>query len=356
MSGRVMIANCLVMCCCLISAPASAVTFNAFADVVFGDSSRADAPSGFELGTLDLWGTQIIDEDEKLKVFFELVVEPKEHDFVVDLERLWVEYAVNPKTKIRAGRFHTSLGYWNRTFHHGAHIQVSVDRPRFLGFEHRGAAMLPIHTVGVMGIADFEPAAGKLRIEVQLGNGSHINIDELNPSNAGDTNNNKEMVARLFFSPGFVDGLGLGLSYLNQTVSWDTSGTGNIIKLVDQNILVGDISYSARQAELLLEYYSIDNEDTAGISRTSTAWYAQGAYTFSETWTPYVRYEFSKDIDPDDPYFLTLLTNEYSQTVLGIRYDLTHTSSVKLEARSLEEPGLINSSSSSYWMQWTFAF
>ena len=355
MSGRVIIANCLVICCCLLSAPASAVTFNAFADVVFGDSSRAGETSSFELGKLDLWGTQFIDEDRKLKAFIELVVEPEDHDFVVDLERLWVEYAIDPKLKIRAGRFHTSLGFWNRVFHHGAHMQVSVGRPLFLEFEDEDNTILPVHTVGVMGIKIFEPAAGKLHIELQLGNGSHIHDDEINPSSKGDEDSNKEIVARLFFSPGFVNGLGLGVSYLNQTVSLD-DGLGNISKLVDQTILVGDISYIANRTEIFLEYYAIENEDTAGISRTSTAWYAQGAYTFSEIWTPYVRYEFSENIDPGDPYFITLLTSEYSQTVFGVRYDINPNSSIKLEGRSVEEPGLIDNSSSSYWLQWTFAF
>jgi hypothetical protein len=343
------------MVCCLLSASVSAVTFNAFADVVFGDSDRAGEISGFELGRLDLWGTHIIDEERKLKAFIELVVESEDDEFIIDLERLWVEYAIDPKFKIRAGRFHTALGYWNRVFHHGAHMQVSVGRPLFLGFEDKDTAMLPSHTVGVMAVKDFEPAVGKLRVELQIGNGTHIHVNELNPSISGDEDNDKAIVARLFFSPRFIDGLGLGISYLSQEISFKDD-VGNISDLVDQNILVADVSYIANKTEIFLEYYVIENEDTAGITHTSTAWYAQGTYTFSEKWTPYLRYEFSKDIDPNDPYFITLLTSEYSQTVVGVRYDINYNSSIKLEGRSLDEPSLIDSSSSSIWAQWTFAF
>ena len=355
MSGRATVKNCLVMVCCLFSLPATAVTFNAFFDVVFESSDSAGKVSGFELGKLDLWGSHVLDEDRRIKAFFELVIEESSiGDFKFEPERLWMEYAVNQQLKIRAGRFHTALGYWNRTFHHGAHMQTSVFRPLFLEFEDEALAMLPSHTVGVMVLANFKPAAGNLHLELQAGNGSYYDGVQLNPNSSGDVDNNKAIATRVVFSPDYFQGLGLGLSYYTSAVSEDSAG--NIIKLVDQTIVAGELSYNQNNTEIILEYFSINNEDTAGISRTSTAWYAHGAYTIFDIWTPYVRYETLEDIDLSDPYFNRLGTFRYEHAIFGVRYDLADNSSIKIEAMHMDIPAAVDSTVNSLRSQWTLAF
>jgi len=348
---RKVILSLVAVCWSMLSMSASALELHAFADVTYSDSSRSGENPGFSLGQLDLWGTHVIDKEGKLKTFVELVVESPGSGFVLDLERLWVEYDVNPNFRVRAGRFHTSLGYWNRTYHHGSHMQTTVFRPLFLDFEDGPTAIMPTHTVGLMGVGDFNMAQGDLHLEVQLGNGAYFNGAELDPNNAGDADKGKALVGRLVFKPAAVDGLGIGVSYLNNPVSQLTGGV--VVDLVDQQIYGLDAAYDENDLELIFEYFSLNNKDTAGTSRTSSAWYFQAGYAYSEVLMPYFRYEEMKDIDASDPYFITLGTTEYSQSVLGVRYDLVDNSSLKLEARSLDEP---TESSDSYWMQWTMAF
>ena len=42
-------------------------------------------------------------------------------------DRLWF--------KVAAGRFHTALGYWNETYHHGTYLHTSITRPVAVRFE-----------------------------------------------------------------------------------------------------------------------------------------------------------------------------------------------------------------------------
>lgn len=49
---------------------------------------------------------------------------------------------------IGVGKYHTALGYWNHTYHHGTWLQSSILRPEIYLFEFQGG-ILPDHSVGV---------------------------------------------------------------------------------------------------------------------------------------------------------------------------------------------------------------
>jgi len=350
MPGKI-VASVFAACLSILTLPASALDLNAFGDITYGNSSKNGENPGFSLGQLDLWGTHIIDEDRKMKAFMEVVIESSDDGFVVDLERLWIDYALKPNIHVRGGRFHSSLGHWNRKYHHGSQVQTTVFRPLFLDFEDGSTAILPTHIVGLMGVANFDMEQGTLHMEVQVGNGSYFNGSELDPNNGGDVDSGKAIVGRAVFKPDMLEGLAMGVSLFNNPVS-QLSG-GAIVDLVDQQIYDIDIVYDENDYEILFEHYWIKNKDTVGTSRTSTAWYAQLGYAFTQSMMPYFRYENMKDVDANDPYFLALATSQYSQSLVGVRYDLNDSSSLKLEGRSLSEPG---ESSNSFWLQWTFAF
>ncbi len=365
MSNKKFVIGFLVCISLLFSVPpAMALSLNLFGDATFGDSSKSGDVAGFSLGQLDLWATQKIDREGKMKGFVEFVIESPGGGFVVDLERIWVSYNQNigpVAAQVRAGRFHTSLGYWNRVHHHGAHMQTSVFRPLFLDFEDGDTAILPTHIIGIMGIADLDLGLGILHLELQVGNGSYYDGGELNPNNAGDVDQDKGIATRIVFSPAAIEGLGGGFSlYVNPTSMDDGTGSGAVIDLVNQRIYVVDLSYVENNIEFIFEHYWISNEDKrTGFSqttRTSTAWYVQGGYTFFEAVTPYVRHENFENMSVADPYFATLGSSEYSQTVVGTRFDIVQNSSVKLEGRFVQEPAAMGGSSQSYWMQWTFGF
>ncbi|MFQ5560720.1 MAG: hypothetical protein ACE5FU_09060 [Nitrospinota bacterium] len=364
---------------------ATALEINGFGDITYSDSSKevedgGDNHGSFTLGQLDLWGTQRIDQDGKMKAFMELVVENDGEGFVVDLERLWVEYAVLPSVKIRGGRFHISMGHWNRTHHHGAHMQTSVSRPAFLDFEDGESAIFPSHMIGLMALADAGYEFGNFHLEIQFANGSSIKsvgttkepAAEIEPNNVIDVDNSKSIAARLIFSPTVIEGLNLGFSFVTNKVLDDS--TGALLPLVRQNIFETDITYQENNVEFIFEHYWINDRNDVqgsvdnGANYTSTAYFVQLGYTLFEALTPYVRWEYLDNINKDDVYFKALQPEnttvadpdykEYYQLIYGARYDLNYNSSVKIEGRSVsEDPSDFNKETSSVFLaQWTFAF
>lgn len=355
MVKRVLIACTAVFFCVFLSSPANTFELKTFGDITFGDSTKEGDTAGFTLGQLDLWATQTIDREERLKAFIELVIEHHNgQGFAVDLERAWVEYSIIPELQVRAGRFHTSLGYWNRIYHHGAHTQTTIFRPLFLDFEDGNNAILPTHIIGAMMVSNLGMRIGDLHLELQFGNGTSYNMDKnrLDPNNIADIDDEKQIATRVIFLPEIVDGLGMGFSFIANDMD-KTTDTGAYTQLVNQLIYETDVFYMENNLELIFECYWIRNEDTSGIFRTSTVWYAQGGYAFFDMLTPYVRFEYFNDMDDADPYFVTLGATEYHKTVFGARFDIAVNSSVKIEGQFLDEPA---GASEAYWLQWTFAF
>lgn len=225
-----------------------ALELRAFGDITYGASEEKGETAGFSLGQLDLWAAQDLDPKGKFKVFLELVVESPGSGFVIDLERLWVQSQITPTWSVRAGRMHTALGYWNRAFHHGTYMQNSIARPLFLDFEDGTNAVLPSHIIGIMNSVSVDLPLFRTDFILQVGNGIHFNGEEIDPSNSGDVDDGKSVVARLHFSPYALDNLNFGLSILYgrpKEVILDSNGnpTENFKSWVDQTIYVIDFAY-----------------------------------------------------------------------------------------------------------------
>jgi len=244
--------------------PVWAVDLHAFGDITYEDNDTTGGTSGFGLGQLDFWATHRIDEEGKMKAFLEIVVENAD-GWVIDLERLWVEYTLRSNIAIRGGRFHTSLGYWNREYHHGAHMQLTTFRPLFLDFEDGDFGIFPSHSVGLMGVADFDTGAGFWHYELQYGNGStflstedragNITPGEIDPKNVGDVDDGKGIAMRLKFFPSMVEGLGFGVSgvfnKVNEERTNDLTGDTDVFTLSDQRITAFDVSYVENNFDLI---------------------------------------------------------------------------------------------------------
>jgi len=342
---------------------AQAFELNGFGDVTFTnmDANNSDQDNnGFALGQLDFYVAEQI--SDRLDVLAEFVIESPGAGFVVDLERLQIGYAFNNSHKLRAGRFHNLLGYWNLAFHHGAQLQTTIGRPFFLEFEDDNG-ILPVHMVGLWWDGRMNTGAGRVDIGVMFGNGASITGDlsagdtvELNPDSGGDSDNQKAISARVAFSPAAVRGLGVGVSGQFGTVVITDDPSGTLNDEVDQIIWVLDAEYVANNIEALAEYYAWDHDFTAGTS-SSSAYYVQLGYLVNGMWTPYVRYE-SLDAEAD-PYFnavgmTTGTDREKNIAIIGVRYDLTYRSAIKGEWRAIDDDlaGSFNEAA----VQWSFSF
>lgn len=323
-----------------------------FGDVTYTNSTeRGNDKDTFSLGMLDLYVSQPI--DDKMDVFVELVIETDEEtgEPVTDLERFQISYIVNDALKVRVGRFHNILGYWNTAYHHGAQLQTSVDRPAFLNFEDDGG-ILPTHLVGLWFSGRLKTAPATVLYGVMAGNGSRVRDGVLDPNNASDDDKTKAASFRLKIEPSAVEGLGVGLSGNLSTVKGYTVTTQTME--VRQGVFSADVTYFADNVEIIGEYYIIKDEDKFGASNdySSSAYYAQVGYLIGEEFLPYLRYE-KTSIDENDPYFSVLGTKDTETMIGGLRYNINPVSSIKAEVRGVDNG---TDKFEEYAIQWAAAF
>jgi hypothetical protein len=309
----------------------------------------------FALGAIDLYASELITDN--IEVLMEVAFEAG----IVDVERIQIGYIFNDALKVRAGRVHNILGYWNVNFHHGKQIQTTIDRPFFIKFEDEGG-LIPVHLVGLWTSGRYAAGPVILGYDVMLGNGSKIvniggpDVTELNPNNESDDNRNKAISFRLQVSPRFMNALKLMVSgSVSKVAGFDSNDL--LLLEVDQNILNFSVVYDQQGEpfELLSEVYWVQNEDklTNLGKNKNTLYYVQVGYTLMDLITPYFRYEQST-IEEDDPYMIALSAVDTKIALAGIRYELSTGTALKAEFRKIRADGVENYSE--YAVQWSFAF
>lgn len=326
------------------AALASEVPLHGFADVGYKHVSQdlsGDKPSrGFTTGSLDLYFTPQF--GDRVKTLVELFFGFSETDSLdTDLERIQLGYAISDSTTVWLGRFHTPLGYWNAAFHHGAQIQTSVLRPRFIEFEDHGG-ILPLHTTGLWATGKYRMPQGALTYDVYIGNGSRFLSDassgvSLVPNNTRDDNGNKAVGFNLGYEfGGYLEGLRLGAHGLREEI--DTYASASPASSAPLNRLNfktvgGYLVYINSDWEGIAEYYRFNNQDLSAGAGSNRSWasFAQLGHSFSTGLTPYARTE-KADLNQNDIFF-SQQTNgrSYTRQVLGIRYDLNTRAAIKFE-------------------------
>jgi len=276
-----------------------------FVDIDYGNASKdydPRAPRGFGLGNFDLYLTPQL--GERVRGLVEYVAEVDEDGSIaVDLERLQAGYSFNDMANLWAGRFHSPYGYWNTAFHHGAHMQLSTNRPKFIDFEDKGG-ILPAHTVGLWLTGRVGAGTGKLVYDLYGGNGSRIIDGSLDMNNFRDDNQNRAIGVRVGYQfRGALEGLLIGVHGLREEVdSYDASDTTT--SRTRLNMTGGYAYYDNDDWELIAEYYRFDDKDLGGNtgSHVSNAGYVQIGRTFFDALTPYARWERAS-INNGDAYF-----------------------------------------------------
>jgi outer membrane murein-binding lipoprotein Lpp len=320
--------------------PASdGITLHAFADVGYVNSDQTlsdDRDSGFTMGNLDFYLTPQI--AARVKSLFELNFEyESDGGLEVDLERAQLGYTVGDSLTVWAGRFHTPFGYWNTAFHHGAQLQTSVGRPRFLEFEDAGG-ILPAHTVGLWGTGTHRAGNGRLYYDAYVGNGDRILDGELDFNAVRDDNGQTALGLSLGYQFGLTpDSLLLGVHVLNENVN--AYSGGNLVSRSRLRVYGGYAVYQPDNWEGIAEYYRFVNDALSmqGARHSSWSGFVQLGYVFSGRLTPYLRYE-EAILDQSDPYFANLAEGRsYQRGVLGLRYDLNPRSALKLEVDRTDE-------------------
>jgi len=312
-----------------------------FADVGAARSSGADPQRlrGFNIGTLELYLTPQF--DSRVKSLFELAFEfDQEGHAELELERLQLGYALNDAVTVWAGRFHTPFGLWNTSFHHGANLQTSIYRPRFIDFEDKGG-IIPAHSVGLWLTGKTALGPGKVTYDGYLTNGPRVRERTLDFNAFTDDNHGKMLGFNLGYQPnGALNGLTLGLHGFGSSV--DAYSTSSAVMSRTRLRAAGAyLGYDASDWEVIAEYYRFANvDDATDTRRLSSAWFAQIGKTFGSL-TPFVRYEQTA-LDPNDNYFLSQRTGRsYKRAVLGARYAIDARSSFKFELSNTSESAVV---------------
>jgi hypothetical protein len=304
-----------------------------FADVSYDHSTRAsqDRRSGFALGNLDFYLTPSF--GDRVKTLAELVFEVDSGGgLATDLERLQLGYTVSDALTAWVGRFHTPYGYWNTGYHHGAQLQTSATRPRFIDFEDRGG-ILPAHSVGLWFTGRVPAGGGRIEYDALLANGSTVRDGVLDFNAFHDDNGHKSVGGRAGYRfGGAAEGLTLGVHGLHDEIPLHGAGdaTGRV-----RFVMAGAYGvYESGDWESIGEYYRFRNADLAANAGTHTSWAAfwQIAHTWNERWTPYFRWEKAA-LDKSDPYFASLESaRSYTRYLLGLRFNLNPKAALKIEA------------------------
>jgi len=333
-----------------------AFELNGFTDVSFTKSTEGNnRPVGddeyrngdFAFGTLDLYLAQTVDD---IDVLVELIVEKGN---VLDLERLTIGYTFSDAAKLRVGRFHTPIGFWNNAYHHGVQLQPTIERPDFLKFEDDGG-IIPTHVVGASLSGRVNTGVGAVDYSVMIGNGPMIETVEgvLSPNNISDNNVGKAVAFNAAISPSALEGLKLGVSgHIAEIKSNDIPMT----VAVDQAIYAFAATYANGPLGLAAEYYTINDKDEATEDDFSNnAYYGLITYTLMEKWVPYVMYE-NLSVKKADPYMAALeIGKDTEELTVGLRYNINYRSSVKGEYRDIIDEG--GADWSEFAVQWALAF
>lgn len=306
-----------------------------FADVGF-TATGPGRDSGAHLGALDFYLTPKL--TDRIKFLFELNFECCDDGHIgVDLERMQIGYTASDLLTVWAGRFHTPFGYWNTAFHHGAQLQTSILRPKFLDFEDAGG-IVPVHTVGLWATGSLKTSTGRLGYDVYAGNSPTIQMGdptvagsgELDPGLAGAGARAATVGGNVYYAfRGAAEGLRIGVHALTTKVA-DTALIQNVTRV---NMFGGWLAYLEDNWEILAEEYAFRNSDLSGSTgrHSSNAWYAQAGRQIGQ-WVPYARYEVAS-LSQGDAYFAQQESGQsYKRVLAGVRYDFTPTTALKLEA------------------------
>src|SRR5579862_6462821 len=284
------------------------------------------AHSAFQAGEFDLFMTSKL--SDHLSFLTEMVFGTDVTNEVgIDIERYELTYRLNDYFSASAGRFHTSIGYYNTAYHHGNWFSTAEGRPIMYLFEDSGG-VLPVHMVGVSFTGEV-PRTEKLGLHwnAEVGNGNTSTpAAETSVQNFYSDRNFKATNLAAYVKPQFLPGLQLGGSWYHDGLS--PAG----LPEVRQNIESAYIVYFNSDWEFLSEAVLLSNHllGTPRPFRSPMA-YTQLARKFG-IYRPYFRYQYISD-NVKDP--VNILKGTYYGPSIGIRVDFADYAAFKLQFNHL---------------------
>ena len=311
-----MVLTCLSASVADAAEPRAATTVRGFADLNFELTDKKGENSSFRIGEFDTYITSTLAERT---TFLSEVTYKYQDGWIIGFERLWFRYSFSDQLRASIGKFHTPLGYWNRTYNHGVLLYTSTDKPLF-------QKMIPIHTLGIH-LSGREIGPGRLYYSLMIGNG-------IGSSPKADNDEAKSVTVDIHSK--MFDGMDLGFSGYRDHLSQggidesETPSIGHMMLLtedVDLTIFVGSMVIEKHGVELLAEIALANVEgETSGLDGWSRGGYVLGSYTFGQ-YVPYAKLDFLK-VDEADLFYDE---NDTKALAFGVDYRISHLAIVKLQ-------------------------
>ena len=304
-----------------------------FSDVNFEVIEGTKSDSRFRLGEYDTYVTGTLDERTSYlsEVTFKYA---NSNTGVLGLERFWVRYEFTPQVNVSFGKFHSAVGSWNRTYHHGSLLFPSIDKPATRSY-------FPIHTTGVL-VSGREITSARLYYDLMIGNGSGT-------TPTSDNDDGKSV--NLSVHTQAIEDVDLGLSIYKENIAAG-AGEGSLSAAEDMSLLMLSPSINLRSGSVMLEaevLLATTEGDDSKIDNTTKAAYVLAAKDVGN-WTPFVKFDYAK-VDASDVYYKVADSKLYS---VGVNYHLSHLAVTKLQLRRTSQAG--GSSSKALLSQIAIAF
>ena len=313
-----------------------------FGDVGFRASDQQNETSSFTLGQLDLFLTSSL--TDHLNVLSELVFRAgADNRYVVNAERLLLQYAPNPYLTVGVGRYHTAIGFYNTAYHHGSWFETAITRPTMFAYS---GGLIPIHDVGVMASGRVPSGTLGLHYVFEIGNGR----TSQNPANEAtqntvDENNGKAFNVGLSARPERFPGLQVGFS-----THRDRMKPANAA-FADQTTVAAHAVYQGTAFEWLNEMVTVRSaRSRPAPDSVTTGFYTQVSRQFGEA-RPYFRYQYI-NASAADAAFRAL--GRRNGPTLGLRYDMGKFAAVKAQYERLTRRALPTVNSLTGQLAFTF--
>ncbi len=311
-------------------------SLNFFGDVSMsgGKPDAGEHAFGFGLGGQDVLIRGELSEN--IVATTEMAFEAGEDGSIgVDLERFNVRWQ-SSRYFVEAGRTHTSFGYWNNAYHHGRWLQPTIERPRWVAFEDDGG-ILPVHWVGAGGGLRVPVGDATVNLNATVGNGRGRIVD--------DVRNNHDYQDMKSFHASF-EVVGIGRPELRAGVA----GIYGVIQGQPDRPVPNDIKEVIGAAHIayvnvpllfIAEGYDVAHL-ALGHQWTTYGGFILLGYTMGR-FTPYAEVERIASKGGQDPFFIPdpmatdLPTFDSLEGILGLRFDLTDWTALKVEYRQTKE-------------------
>jgi len=229
----------------------------------------------------------------------------------VVVERVWLEYKHSDLLKAKLGKFLPPFGIYNLK-HDATPTFLPVTLPGSLYGKHENTVggeqrLFAKYATGIQLLGSLFLNEWEANYFLYVTNGRGPEPD------SKDNNSNKALGGRFAVIHPFL-GFNLGTSFYS-----DVNGNAKNTK---QSTLAFDVILEHSNFSLESEYFFHQMEevdiDTVpnGDFRKGTGYYLQGAYTFGDRLTPYVRYDFSNHNAP-------ISNHGETDVVLGVNYSIT---------------------------------